>query len=322
MEYRALGKTGLRVSEIALGNWVTHGSQIDEDAAAACVKAAFDNGIDFFDTADVYATGAAEEVLGRVLKGVRRSSYVLATKCMGTMGPGQNDNGLSRKHIIEACEASLKRLQTDYVDIYQAHRYDPRVPLEETLRAFEDLVRAGKVLYLGISEWSPDQIRDALRIAGERGWDRIVSSQPQYSMLWRVPEKEVIPLCRDEGIGQIVWSPLGQGVLTGKYLPGQPPPEGSRVAHGQGYDKSFMEDKVLSRVQELKPLASDAGLSLPQLALAWVLVNDNVASAIIGATRPEQVTDNAGASGAKIDDAVLKRIDEILADVVIRKSPY
>jgi voltage-dependent potassium channel beta subunit len=317
MEYRSLGATGLKVSEIALGNWITHGGQVGDDAARACVDAAFDSGITFFDTADVYSGGAAESVLGNILKGVRRSSYVLATKVFWPTGDGPNDRGLSRKHIIESCHASLKRLQTDYVDLYQAHRYDRDVPLEETLRAFEDLVRAGKALYVGVSEWTAAQIADALRIADEMGFDRIVSSQPQYSMLWRVPEGEVIPLCRREGIGQIVWSPLAMGVLTGKYEPGRPLPEGSRAAYGSGIHREFLSDETLRAVQELKPIAADLGLSMAGLALAWVLHNDDVSAAIIGATKPEQVTENVTASGVKLDDAVLARIDEVLGDVVV-----
>lgn len=317
MEYRHLGATGLKVSEIALGNWITHGGQVGDDAARACVEAAFDSGINFFDTADVYEWGRAESVLGEILKDVRRSTYVLATKVFWPVGRGPNDEGLSRKHMIEACHASLRRLRTDYVDLYQAHRYDEDVPLYETLRAFEDLVRAGKALHVGISEWTADQIADALRIADEMGFDRIVSSQPQYSMLWRVPEAEVIPLCRKEGIGQIVWSPLAMGVLTGKYEPGKAPPQGSRAEHGSGIRGAYLSDQTLRAVQGLKPIASDLGMTMAELALAWVLRNDNVSAAIIGATRPEQVRENVKASGAKLDDSVLARIDEALGEVII-----
>ena len=316
MEYRHLGNSGLRVSEIALGNWITHGSQIGDDAARACIEAAFESGITFLDTADVYAQGRAEAVLGDILKGVRRSSYVLATKVYWPTGDGPNDRGLSRKHIIESCNASLCRLQTDYVDLYQAHRYDEDVPLHETLRAFDDLVREGKVLYVGISEWTAAQIADALRIADEMGFDRIVSSQPQYSMLWRVPEAEVIPLCAKEGIGQICWSPLAMGVLTGKYEPGKAAPEDSRASFGSGMHREFLADRTLRAVQQLKPIAVDLGLSMAGLALAWVLHNDNVAAAIIGATKPEQVKENVKASGVKLDDAVLARIEEVLDGVV------
>ena len=318
MEYRRLGKSGLRVSEIALGNWITHGGQVGNDAARACVEAALEAGITFFDTADVYARGAAESVLGDILKDVRRSSYVLATKVFWPTGDGPNDRGLSRKHIIESCNASLRRLRTDYVDIYQAHRYDQDTPLYETLRAFEDLVRSGKALYVGISEWTADQIADALKIADDMGFDRIASSQPQYSMLWRVPEAEVIPLCRKEGIGQICWSPLAMGVLTGKYEPGKPAPQGSRGEYGSGIHEDFLSDKTLTAVKNLAPIARELGLTMAALALAWVLANDNVSAAIIGATKPEQVAENVKASGVKLDDDVLKRIDDALGDVVER----
>jgi voltage-dependent potassium channel beta subunit len=317
MEYRNLGGAGVRVSEIALGNWITHGGQVGDDAARSCVEAALDEGINFFDTADVYERGNAEAVLGGILKGVRRSSYVLATKVFWSTGDTVNDQGLSRKHIIESCHASLKRLQTDYVDLYQAHRFDPEVRLEETLQAFEDLVRGGKALYIGISEWTAEQISEAITIADEMGFDRIVSSQPQYSMLWRVPEAEVIPLCRREGIGQICWSPLAMGVLTGKYKPGEDLPEGSRAEHGSGIRKDYLSDKTLTAVQNLRPVADDLGVSMATLALAWVLHNDNVAAAIIGATKPEQVRENVKASGLKLDDQIVKQIDEILGDVVV-----
>lgn len=312
MEYRHLGSSGLRVSEIALGNWVTHGGQIGDDAARRCVQAALDNGIFFFDTADIYGDGKAESVLGEILKDVRRSSYVLATKVFWPTGEGPNDRGLSRKHIRESCERSLKNLRTDYLDLYQAHRFDPEVPLEETLRAFDDLVRSGKVLYVGISEWTAEQISDALRIADEMGFDRIVSSQPQYSMLWRVPEAEVMPLCQKEGIGQICWSPLAMGALTGKYKPGGELPEGSRAVHGHGIRRHYLSDEVLRAVEKLGEVAGDLGLSMPAFALAWVLQNDNVSAAITGASRPEQVEENVTAAGVKLDPDVLARVDEIL----------
>ena len=315
MEYRNLGSAGVSVSEIALGNWITHGGQVGDDAARSCVEAAFDEGINFFDTADVYERGRAESVLGEILKGVRRSSYVLATKVFWSTGDTVNDSGLSRKHIIESCHASLDRLQTDYVDLYQAHRFDSEVRLEETLRAFEDLVRQGKVLYIGVSEWTAGQISEALTIADEMGFDRIVSSQPQYSMLWRVPEAEVIPLCRREGIGQIVWSPLAMGVLTGKYKPGESRPEGSRGTHGSGIRAAYLSDKTLTAVQNLKPIADELGISMATLALAWVLNNENVAAAITGATKPEQVRENVKASGVKLDADTIQRIDEILGDL-------
>ncbi|MDF2708885.1 MAG: aldo/keto reductase [Nonomuraea muscovyensis] len=321
MEFRHLGRSGLKVSEISYGNWLTHGSQVEEDAAKQCVQAALDEGITTFDTADVYAGTKAEDVLGRALKGVRRESLEIFTKVYWPTGPGQNDRGLSRKHITESIHGSLRRLQTDYVDLYQAHRFDVETPLEETLKTFDDLVRQGKVLYVGVSEWTADQIAQALKIADEMGFDRIVSSQPQYSMLWRVIESEVVPLCEREGIGQIVWSPIAQGVLTGKYLPGQQPPAGSRATDengGSGMIARFMKDDVLTRVQELKPIAADLGLSMAQLAVAWVLQNPNVSSAIVGASRPDQVRDNVKAAGVKLDTDVLKRIDDVLGPIIER----
>jgi aryl-alcohol dehydrogenase-like predicted oxidoreductase len=319
MEFRHLGRSGLMVSEISYGNWLTHGSQVEADQATACVREALEVGITTFDTADVYAQTRAESVLGEALKGVRRESYELFTKVYWPTGPGKNDRGLSRKHILESCNASLKRLQTDHIDLYQAHRFDVETPLEETLRAFDDLVRAGKVNYIGVSEWNAAQISQALDIADKMGFDRIVSSQPQYSMLWRVIEAEVVPLSEKEGIGQIVWSPIAQGVLTGKYLPGQPPPEGSRATDengGANMISRWLRDDVLSKVQQLKPLADEAGLSMAQLAVAWVLTNPNVSSAIVGASRPEQVRDNAAAAGKKLEPELLKRIDEVLDGVV------
>lgn len=308
------------VSEISYGNWITHGSQVEEDAANACVKAALEEGITTFDTADVYAGTKAEEVLGRALKGVRRESLEIFTKVYWPTGPGQNDRGLSRKHITESIHGSLRRLQTDYVDLYQAHRFDNETPLEETLKTFDDLVRQGKVLYIGVSEWNADQIARALDIADQMGFDRIVSNQPQYSMLWRVIESEVVPLSEKEGIGQIVWSPIAQGVLTGKYLPGQPAPAGSRATDPSGgaFISRMLGNDVLTRVQDLKPIAADLGLSMAQLAVAWVLQNPNVSSAIIGASRPEQVRDNVKAAGVKLGADVLKRIDDVLGPVVER----
>ncbi|MEU1720793.1 aldo/keto reductase family protein [Nonomuraea sp. NPDC005692] len=320
MEFRHLGRSGLMVSEISYGNWLTHGSQVEEDAAKLCVQAALDEGITTFDTADVYAGTKAEEVLGRALKGVRRESLEIFTKVYWPTGPGKNDRGLSRKHITESINASLRRLQTDYVDLYQAHRFDNETPLEETLKTFDDLVRQGKVLYVGVSEWTAEQIGRALKIADEMGFDRIVSNQPQYSMLWRVIEEEVVPLSEREGLGQIVWSPIAQGVLTGKYLPGRQPPQGSRAtdASGSAMIARYMNDDVLTRVQELRPIADDLGLTMAQLAVAWVLQNPNVSSAIVGATRPEQVRDNVKAAGVKLEDDVLKRIDDVLGTVVER----
>ncbi|MDI2130596.1 aldo/keto reductase family protein [Yinghuangia seranimata] len=322
MEHHALGRSGLFVSEITYGNWLTHGEGVERDAATACVRAALDAGVTTFDTADVYAQGAAEEVLQHALKGVRRESVEIATKVCLPTGPGRNDRGLSRKHVVESCNASLRRLGVDYVDLYQAHRFDDEVPLAETLIAFDDLVRAGKVLYLGVSEWRADQIAEALRIADELGLrSRFVSNQPQYNMLWRVIEPEVLPLCEDEGIGQIVFQPLAQGVLTGKYLPGRAAPAGSR-ATADGRAPAFIArvlgDAVLERVQLLKPIAEQAELTMAQLAIAWTLSRPGVASAVIGATRPEQVRENAEASSRRLDAEVLKQIDDVLGDLVDR----
>ena len=316
------------VSEIAYGNWITHGSQVEEDAAKACVAAALDEGITTFDTADVYAGTRAEEVLGRALQGVRRESVEIFTKVYWPTGPGRNDRGLSRKHIFESVHGSLRRLQTDYVDLYQAHRYDHETPLEETLRAFDDLVTQGKVLYVGVSEWRAEEISAALAMAGQMGLDRIVSNQPQYNMLWRVIEGAVIPLCVEEGIGQVVWSPIAQGALTGKYLPGQGVPSGSRAtdASGSGFIKGYLTDGILTRVQELLPVAKEAGLTMDQLAVAWVLQNPNVSTAIVGATRPEQVRENVQASGVELDEEVMRRIDDALGpeierDPALTRSP-
>ncbi len=322
MEHRHLGRSGLKISEITLGNWLTHGAQIDDEVASACVVAALDNGITTFDTADVYAATAAEEVLGRALKGQRREGLEIFTKCYWPVGPGVNDRGLSRKHIMEACHGSLRRLQTDYVDLYQAHRFDYETPLEETLRAFEDLVRQGKVLYIGVSEWTAEEIAEAVEIADAMGFDRIVSNQPQYSMLWRVIEGKVIPTCDEHGIGQIVWSPLGQGVLTGKYAPGQAPAEGTRAADDKAglFVRGFMTDEILTAVANLKPIAADCGLTMAQLAVAWVLQNPSVSAALVGASRPEQIVDNVAAAGVRLDDDVMLAIDVALGDVVERDS--
>jgi aryl-alcohol dehydrogenase-like predicted oxidoreductase len=318
MEYRRLGRSGMYVSAIAYGNWITHGSQVEEDSAKACVRAALDVGITTFDTADVYAGTVAEEVLARALQGVRRESYELFTKVYWPVGPGKNDRGLSRKHIFEACNASLRRLQTDHIDLYQAHRFDYETPLEETLRAFDDLVRSGKVNYIGVSEWKASQIVDALEIADAMGFDRIVSNQPQYSMLWRVIEEEVVPVCEAEGVGQIVWSPLAQGVLSGKYLPGQSAPAGSRATDkksGADFIARLLTDEVLTAVQELKPIAAGLDLTVAQLALAWVLQNQNVSSAIIGATKPEQVIENVKAAGVRLEASVMSAIDAVLGSI-------
>jgi aryl-alcohol dehydrogenase-like predicted oxidoreductase len=329
MEFRRLGRSGLSVSEISYGNWLTHGSQVEEEQAHACIKAALDAGITTFDTADVYANTVAESVLGRGLAGQRRESLEIFTKVFWPTGPkGPNDKGLGRKHIMESAHASLKRLGTDYIDLYQAHRFDHTVPLEETMTAFADLVRQGKVLYIGVSEWSAEQIARGAALARELKIP-FISNQPQYNMLWRVIEEQVVPTCEREGLSQIVWSPIAQGVLTGKYKPGQPLPAGSRATDEKGgaqMVQRYLRDEVLTRVQKLQPLAEQAGLTMAQLAVAWVLQNDNVASAIIGASRPEQVQENVKASGVKLDDDLMRAIDEVLGDVVERdpgltKSP-
>jgi aryl-alcohol dehydrogenase-like predicted oxidoreductase len=317
------------VSEISYGNWITHGSQVEEDAAVACVQAALDAGITTFDTADVYAGTRAEAVLGRALKGQRREGLEIFTKVYwpavptgpdSTATPGRNDRGLSRKHIMASIDGSLRRLQTDYVDLYQAHRFDYSTPLEETMEAFADVVRAGKAHYIGVSEWRAEELRAAHKLARELHIP-LVSNQPQYSMLWRVIETEVVPASEELGISQIVWSPIAQGVLTGKYLPGQPPPAGSRATDeksGANFISRFMTDEVLTAVQKLKPLAAEAGLTMAQLAVAWVLQNPNVASAIVGATRPEQVHDNVKAAGVKLEEGLLKQIDEAIGGLVER----
>jgi aryl-alcohol dehydrogenase-like predicted oxidoreductase len=322
VEFRRLGRSGLTISEIAYGNWLTHGGQVEEDAAHACVRAALDAGITTFDTADVYAGTRAESVLGRALTGQRREGLEIFTKVYWPTGPGPNDRGLGRKHIVESCDASLRRLQTDYVDLYQAHRYDETVPLEETMTAFADLVRAGKVLYIGVSEWRAEEIAAGAALARELGV-HLISNQPQYSMLWRVIESEVVPASEQEGVSQIVWSPLAQGVLTGKYRPGEQPPADSRGADpeaGRFIQRFLANDDVLTRVQQLRPIADDLGLTMAQLAVAWVLQNPNVAAAIIGATRPEQVHDNVKAAGVTLGADVMKRIDEVLGDVVERDA--
>jgi aryl-alcohol dehydrogenase-like predicted oxidoreductase len=321
MEYRRLGSSGMYISEISYGNWITHGSQVEQNSAIACVRAALDVGITTFDTADVYAGTKAEVVLGKALKGVRRESYELFTKVYWPTGPGKNDRGLSRKHIMESVHASLKRLGTDHIDLYQMHRFDYEAPLEESIRAFEDLIRQGKVNYIGFSEWTADQISAGLAIQKELGYTRFVSSQPQYSALWRVIESKVIPLCQKEGIGQIVWSPMAQGVLTGKYLPGKKPPAGSRATDkksGAEMISRWIKDDVLSAVQKLVPIAQSLDLTMGQLALAWALANENVSSVIMGATKPKQVKDNAKASGIKLSEQVLKAIDEALGNVATR----
>jgi aryl-alcohol dehydrogenase-like predicted oxidoreductase len=323
METRNLGGSGLKITEIAYGNWLTHGSQVEEDAALACVRQALDEGITTFDTADVYANTKAESVLGKALQGERREGLEIFTKVYWPTGPGtHNDHGLSRKHIMESINGSLQRLGTDYVDLYQAHRYDYETPLEETMEAFADVVHSGKAHYIGVSEWRAEEIRAAHELAREL---RIpfVSNQPQYNMLWRVIEPEVVPTCEELGIGQVVWSPIAQGALTGKYKPGQAPPAGSRATDTKGgadMISRWLQDDVLERVQQLRPLADEAGLSLAQLAVAWVLQNDNVSTAIIGASRPEQVTENAKAAGVRLEAGMLKQIDDVL-DGVIERDP-
>jgi len=323
MRFRNLGSSGLKISEISYGNWLTHGSQVEEQQALACVRQALEEGITTFDTADVYANTRAESVLGKALAGERREGLEIFTKVYWPTGPGaHNDHGLSRKHIHESINGSLRRLGTDYVDLYQAHRYDYETPLEETMEAFADVVRQGKALYIGVSEWRAEEIREGHRLARELNIP-FVSNQPQYNMLWRVIEGEVVPTSEELGIGQVVWSPIAQGVLTGKYKPGEAPPAGSRATDEKGgadMVKRFLNDDVLERVQQLQPVADEAGLSLAQLAIAWVLQNDNVSSAIIGASRPEQVTENVKASGARLEPALLKQIDEIL-DPVVERDP-
>ena len=319
MEFRYLGNSGFKISAISYGNWITHGSQVEEDAANACVKRALDLGITTFDTADVYAGTRAEEVLGRALAGVPRESIEVFTKVYWPTGAGVNDRGLSRKHIMHSIDASLKRLKLDHVDLYQAHRFDVETPLEETMLAFADIVRQGKALYIGVSEWDADQItRGAARARELRV--PFISNQPQYSMLWRVIEQEVIPASQDAGMSQIVWSPMAQGVLSGKYLPGQPPPAGSRATDelsGKNFIARWMNDDVLTRVQKLKPIAEKAGITMAQMSIAWTLQNKNVASAIVGATRPEQLDDNVKAAGVVLDADTLKAIDNVLDGVVI-----
>jgi len=315
MRYRQLGSSDLQVSEISLGSWLTYGGGVQREQAEACVAKAFEVGINFIDTANVYSRGKAEEFLGEVLAGRPRDSYVLATKLFFPMS--ERDRGLSRGQVFKQIDASLARLRTDYVDLYQCHRYDWETPLEETMHALTEIVQQGKARYLGFSEWPPDKIEEALDLPDV---EKFVSSQPQYSMLWRGPERDVIQLCAEHGISQIVWSPLAQGVLTGKYEPGRPPPAGSRLtSDSMNY---FMadgryDDDVLERVQRLKPIAEGLGITLAQLALAWVLREPNVASAIIGASRPQQVEENAAASRIELDAETLLRIDEIVGAVVV-----
>ena len=321
MKYRKLGDSDLTVSEISLGSWLTYGVGVESDKARACLDAAFDVGINFIDTANVYGRGAAETFLGEALKSRPRDSYVLATKLYFPMS--DTDFGLSRTQVEKQLDASLKRLQTDYVDLYQCHRYDSGTPLEETMEALTRAVESGKVRYIGFSEWPADKISEALELSNSRGFAKFVSSQPQYSLVWREPEQEVIPISADNGISQIVWSPLGQGVLTGKYDPDQPPPAGTRATSEEmgGFIKRLMQPGLLRAVQRLKPIAEEAGLSLPQFALAWILREPNVASAIIGASRPEQVHDNAGASGATVDPVLFQRAEAIIGEAMAEVEP-
>jgi aryl-alcohol dehydrogenase-like predicted oxidoreductase len=321
MKYRRLGDSDLAISEISLGSWLTYGVGVEVDKARACLDAAFDVGINFIDTANVYGRGAAETFLGEALKSRPRDSYVLATKLYFPMS--DTDFGLSRTQVEKQLDASLKRLQTDYVDLYQCHRYDSGTPLEETIEALTRAVESGKVRYIGFSEWPADKISEALELSNSRGFAKFVSSQPQYSLVWREPEQEVIPISADNGISQIVWSPLGQGVLTGKYDPDQPPPAGTRATSEEmgGFIKRLMQPELLRAVQRLKPIAEEAGLSLPQFALAWILREPNVASAIIGASRPEQVHDNAGASGATVDPVLFQRAEAIIGEAMAEVEP-
>jgi voltage-dependent potassium channel beta subunit len=312
MEYRRLGKTGLKVSEISLGSWLTYAGYVEEENAVNTIHKAYDLGINFFDTANVYMTGEAEKVVGKAIKKFQRDSYVLATKVFWPMGDGPNDRGLSRKHVMEQAHASLKRLDVDYVDIYYCHRFDPETPLEETLRALDDLVRQGKVLYVGVSEWTAEQITEAVHLADKKLLDRIVVNQPQYSMLNRYIEESVLPVSEKHGIGQVVFSPLAQGVLSGKYAKGAEPPAGSRAAAGIKSIEGHLRDENLDKVEQLKPIAAELGLSMPQLALAWILRQPGVASALVGASRPAQIEDNAKASGVKLSADVLEKIEEIL----------
>jgi len=328
MQHRYLGNSGLKISEIIYGNWLTHASQVGDKQAIETVKAALEGGITTFDTADVYANQAAETVMGNALKGQRREGLEILTKVYWPVAEkGPNDVGLSRKHIMESIDGSLTRLQTDYVDLYQAHRFDYETPLEETMQAFGDLVRMGKVLYVGVSEWNAEQIQQGQELASQMGY-RLISNQPQYSMLWRVIEEKVVPMSEKLGLSQIVWSPLAQGVLTGKYLPGAPLPADSRAANSEigGFMEKFMSDETLTKVQQLKPLADEMNLTLAQFSIAWVLQNKNIAAAIVGASKPEQIASNIAAAGVEIPSATMESVDKILGNSIVKdpelsKSP-
>ncbi len=321
MKFRYLGNSGLKISEVTYGNWLTHGSQVENDVAISCVHAALDAGVTSFDTADVYANTKAESVLGQALAGQRRESLEIFTKVYWPTGPkGHNDCGLSRKHIAESIDGSLRRLRTDYVDLYQAHRFDTETPLEETMLAFADVVRAGKALYIGVSEWTAEQIR-AGKLLADQLHVPLVSNQPRYNMLWRVIEDRVVPTCRELGLSQIVWSPIAEGLLTGKYLPGHPVPAGSRAASPVGAglaERIQSEQQVLERIQHLHRVADELDLTMAQLAIAWVLQNDNVAAALVGASRPEQIASNAKASGVVLPAEAMSTIDAVLGNSVIR----
>jgi voltage-dependent potassium channel beta subunit len=319
MRYRQLGRWGMRVSAVGLGSWLTYGGSVEEATARACMRRAYELGVTFFDTANVYAGGGAEEVVGRVIKDFSRDGIVLATKVFFPMGDGPNDQGLSRKHIRMQIDASLRRLDVQYIDLYQCHRYDVHTPLEETCEAMNDLVRSGKILYWGTSEWNPDQIAAACMLARARGWAEPISNQPQYSALWRRVEPRVFPVCREYGLGNVVWSPLAMGILSGKYTSAENAPKGTRAASSSA---DMMEDyftqPVLDAVQRLKPLAERAHCTLAQLALAWCLRDEVVSSVIVGATRPEQVDDNAAAADLDVDHAIFHEMNDILAPV----APY
>ncbi|HTV94247.1 MAG TPA: aldo/keto reductase family protein [Verrucomicrobiae bacterium] len=322
MEYRALGHSGLKLSVIGIGSWLTFGNSVDRDTSHACIRAAFERGVNFIDTANVYARGAAEETLAPILRELNRGALVLATKVYFSMGEGANERGLSRKHIRDQVHHSLRRLGVDYIDLYQCHRYDTSTPLEETCEIMNDIIRAGKVLYWGVSEWNADQIAAAVTLCRARGWAVPVSNQPQYSALWRRIEARVLPVCREYGVGNVVWSPLAMGILSGKYVDAAHPPAGTRAA---GPYRDMMEEyftqPVLDAVQKLQPLAAQAGISMSQLALAWVLRQSAVTSAIVGATSPAHVKDNAATASVKLDDELIAAVDRVLIPVA-PNEPY